>query len=73
MSVDFKIVPHFETSEEIVEIRIGGKLAGVIYPRGENGIELLSRKIKSHKLDPRIQTLNPVPALEVEFDPTLPA
>ena len=73
MTAEFKIVPHSDPnkSEEVVEIRMGGKLAGVIYPFGEKGIEHLSKQIKSHKLDPRIQTRDPVPALVVEFDPTL--
>jgi hypothetical protein len=42
MSIDFKIVPHsFKPGVNIVEVWLGDKLVGAVYPDGD-GIKIVS-------------------------------
>jgi hypothetical protein len=76
----FRTVDHPRIAgAQIVEVLERGKVIGVVYPKGEKGLKLISAHIEDTDIDPQFagevvvddgtSSIPPIPAITVRFNP----
>ena len=80
MAVGFRLAKHSAGSVDLVEILIDGAVVGVIYPKGNDGIKLVSahmhEKVADKKfagtviVDDGSTMWPPIPSVDVVFKPS---
>ena len=80
MAIRFRIVKNSFTRQDIVEVLVDGKVAGVIYPFGEKGIKIVSAHIVGTIVeenfagevvkDDGTESFPPIPAVLINFNPS---
>ncbi len=72
MAIDFRIRKHSIRATTIVEILLDGVTIGVIYPKEEQGIKLVSAHMSDQSVvfDDGSSHWPPIPAVLVDFDPS---
>lgn len=80
MAINFRTAKQSFTKQDIVEILVDGKVAGVIYPSGEKGIKIVSAHISGTSTedgfagevaeDDGTESFPPIPAVLISFNPS---
>lgn len=66
----FRIAPHGSKPDtRVVEILVDGMVCGVIYPKEDKTIELISAHIKEYAFSDGSNHYPPIPSLSICFDP----
>jgi len=80
MAIGFRMAKHSATGLDIVEILMNRKVVGVIYPKEDKGIKIVSAHISASEVeegfvgkvveDDGSESFPPIPAVLIDFNPS---